>query len=230
MKIFLSSVILLASVIATFGATQTVSNTQDGGAGSLRAAITAAAPGDTIVFDLPAPSTITLTTGELLINKSLTVNGPGMDQLTVARSSAAGTPAFRIFRVGAGNLAVAISGLTASNGSANAVSDSGQGGGLLNEGSGIVSVSECGFRDNSADNNGGGVCHDGSGTLMLTDCLITGNTSLSGFAGGLAAENSSGSVALLRCTVSSNTSYFQAGGMYNFSGSSMTLTDMYRLR
>lgn len=225
MKLFLSSISILASVIVTFAGTQTVTNTRDGGAGSLRAAITAAAPGDTIAFDLPTPSTITLTTGELLINKNLTIVGPGMDNLTVARSSAEGVSAFRVFHIGAGSLAVTVSGLTVSNGSADAVLDSGQGGGLFNESSGNVSVSECTFQSNNAATNGGGVCHDGAGTLLLTDCLITGNTSSFGYAGGLAAENSRGSITLLRCTISFSVSYFQAGGIYNFSGSVMSLTD-----
>jgi hypothetical protein len=58
--------------------TLTVLNILDSGAGSLRAAIAAANPSDTIVF---APSlngqTITLTGGELIIQHSLTIAGPG---------------------------------------------------------------------------------------------------------------------------------------------------------
>src|SRR3954471_14169170 len=58
--------------------TLTVTNNLDSGAGSLRAAIKAAASGDTIVF---APSlvgqTIALTSGELAISKSLDIEGPG---------------------------------------------------------------------------------------------------------------------------------------------------------
>lgn len=68
MEIFLSgSGLLLASVIVAFGATKSVTNKNDSGAGSLRAAITSAAPGDTITFSLPTANTITLPTGELLI-------------------------------------------------------------------------------------------------------------------------------------------------------------------
>src|SRR5688572_8887729 len=44
--------------------------------GSLRRAISAATAGDTIDFT-PSITTITLTSGELLINKNLTITGPG---------------------------------------------------------------------------------------------------------------------------------------------------------
>jgi len=207
MKIFLSGTgLLLTSVVLTLGAPQSVTNTKDSGAGSLRAAIADAAPGDTISFALPAPSTITLTTNELLIDKELTITGPGADQLTVARSSAGDTPAFSIFHVSSGNFAVTITSLTVTNGNSSGLTDSGQGGGLYNEGSGTVTVSECTFDGNQAYYNGGGVCHNGSGALNLSDCVITGNTNTIGYGGGLAAENSSGLVTLLHCTVSSNTS------------------------
>src|SRR5262245_19554404 len=58
--------------------TLTVTNNLDSGAGSLRAAIKAASSGDTIVFDSSlAGQTITLTSGELAINQSLDIEGPG---------------------------------------------------------------------------------------------------------------------------------------------------------
>src|SRR6516162_4408477 len=65
--------------------TLTVQNSLNSGAGSLRAAIADAQSGDTIVF---APSldgqTIALSKGgELLIDKNLTIAGPGAGQLTV---------------------------------------------------------------------------------------------------------------------------------------------------
>src|SRR4051812_3818834 len=59
--------------------TLTVTTIQDGGAGSLRANIAAAQNGDTIVFDSGlADQTISLSGGELVINKSLSIQGtPG---------------------------------------------------------------------------------------------------------------------------------------------------------
>ena len=76
---------------ATLMAALTVTNTNDDGAGSLRQAISNAATDDTITFDtagvFATPQTITLTSGQLVINKSLTINGPGAAQLTISGNS-----------------------------------------------------------------------------------------------------------------------------------------------
>src|SRR6185369_12175598 len=56
-------------------ATITVTNTNDSGAGSLRQAIAGAHNSDTVDFGVTG--TITLTTGELLVDKSITISGPG---------------------------------------------------------------------------------------------------------------------------------------------------------
>src|SRR6266852_4116490 len=91
--------------------TLTVRNNLDSGAGSLRAEIAVAHNNDTIVF---APSldgqTITLTSGELLIQHNLTIAGPGAGQLTVS-----GNHASRVFEVAATTRNVTLSGLTISN-------------------------------------------------------------------------------------------------------------------
>ena len=93
--------------------TLTVTSNLDSGAGSLRADIAAAHNGDTIVF---APSlvgkTITLTSGELLIKKSLTIAGPGTGELTVS-----GNNMSRVFELSSKTKPqVTVSGLTVSNG------------------------------------------------------------------------------------------------------------------
>ncbi len=54
MKTFLAGITLsLFTTVAGFAATQTVTNHDDSGPGSLRDAIANAAPGDTIAFELP---------------------------------------------------------------------------------------------------------------------------------------------------------------------------------
>ncbi len=71
------AITLLSLVAAGHAASITVTSTADGGPGSLRQAISDATAGATIYFSLPANSTITLTSGTLLINKDLTLAGTG---------------------------------------------------------------------------------------------------------------------------------------------------------
>ena len=66
-------------------ADQVVTNTNDSGAGSLRQAIASVHSGGTITFDLTYPATIVLTSGQLVINKELTIAGPGADSVSHQR-------------------------------------------------------------------------------------------------------------------------------------------------
>src|SRR6476620_12749132 len=75
----LSALCLIA--LSTQAATITVTNTNDSGGGSLRQAIADAHDGDTVNFGITG--TITLATGELLVDKSVTINGPGAANLAV---------------------------------------------------------------------------------------------------------------------------------------------------
>src|SRR5262245_23811297 len=84
----------------TLPSTFTVINTLDSGPGSLRQAVLDANdpvlhPGpDTIVFAKGVSGTIKLTSGELLITDSVTINGPGANKLSVS-----GNNASRIFDI-----------------------------------------------------------------------------------------------------------------------------------
>src|SRR6266536_2125958 len=102
---------LCLAALSTQAATMTVMNTNDSDAGSLRQALADAVDGDTINFDsLLNGQTITLTSGELLVDKSITINGPGSDNLTVAGSGFS-----RVFHVSSG-VSATIAGLTITNG------------------------------------------------------------------------------------------------------------------
>src|SRR5262245_42274764 len=97
-----------------------VTNLWDSGPGSLRYEIAQAKSGDTIAFANQLYGTITLTSGELDINKNLTIKGPGAGLLTVRSTGLASSGtlynpgASRIFEVEHG--VVTLSGMTISNG------------------------------------------------------------------------------------------------------------------
>ncbi len=129
---------------------------------------------DTITFD-PAlnGNSIVLNSALDLINGNLAINGPGANLLTVMRSTAGGTPKFRVFRIISG-AKLAISGLTVSNGLVPFRGDNG--GGILNEGS--LTLTDCNIYGNSAGTEngfgqGGGIYSEGP-SLVLHNCNIGG--------------------------------------------------------
>ena len=88
-----------------------VTNPNDSGPGSLRQALADANDGDTINFAVTG--TIGLTSGELLVSKSITISGPGATNLGVNANAKS-----RVFHIAPGKT-VAISALTITNGYAN---------------------------------------------------------------------------------------------------------------
>ncbi|PYL35769.1 MAG: hypothetical protein DMF38_03945 [Verrucomicrobia bacterium] len=92
----------------TGAATITVTNTNDSGPGSLRQAILNASSGDTINF-APSVTTVTLTSGELVIDKNLTITGPGANRLTVT-AEYHDFVYFRIFNISSSTVTVSMSG------------------------------------------------------------------------------------------------------------------------
>src|SRR6267378_8464630 len=81
-----------AVVIQLQAATITVTNANDSGPGSLRQALANANNGDRINFAVTG--TITLTSGGLLVNKNVTISGPGANQLSIDGNQ--GTPVFGV--------------------------------------------------------------------------------------------------------------------------------------
>jgi hypothetical protein len=218
-------VALLLWTVATpaHATTITVTNTNDSGPGSLRQALADVNDGDTINFSVTG--TIGLTSGELAVDKSITISGPGLDILTVSRSS--NTP-FRIFHVMPGQT-VNIEGLTISGG--NAQFDIG--GGILNDHA-TLTLTNCAVDGNEAE-EGAGIYNDVA-TLTSADSTVTGNRSTGdpiAFGGGIYNDGSYGSVplTLINSTISSNsaTSGFPytlgiAGGIFS-QGGTLTITN-----
>jgi hypothetical protein len=166
--------------------TLTVRTAADSGPGSLRAAVGAAHPGDTIVFDRKlAGAVITLSGGELAIAKSLSIAGPGASLLAVS-----GGGVGRVFDIAAGAV-VGISGLAVSGGLADA------GGGILNAGSltlnGVTVSGNEALGDSAATGVGGGLFNEPGASLAVSGCLfinnqVVGGTAGLGYGGGLFNE------------------------------------------
>src|SRR5437762_10672308 len=212
--------------------TITVTNTNDGGRGSLRQAIADANNGDTIsatgVF-----GSIELSSGELPVNKNLTINGPGADKLSVEN-----THSSRVFEIGSDKI-VAISGLAINSGEAalgggiynagileitrcsisgnetGAVRERGLGGGIYNASRAEVAIIDSVISGNSAD-EGGGIYNDGSMQIertTISDNLVGGAFSQQpSFGGGIC---NSGTLDIVNSTITANTASgsLQSGGI-----------------
>jgi hypothetical protein len=142
----------------------------------LRQALRIANDGDTITFAVTG--TIALTSGGLPVNKSLTISGPGKDQLSID-----GNQTLLVFGIFPDKTAT-ISGLTIRNGQA----------GILNE-HGTLTVSNCAVSGNSDI----GLFNDGvPSVLTVSNCVVSGNSS--------GIYNYYGEASVSNCIVSSNQS------------------------
>ncbi len=200
-------------LMSASAATQTVSNNNDdGSSGSLRQTILNANPGDVIEFDGGVTGTITLISGQLLIDKDLTINGPGADDLAIS-----GGGVFRVFET-SGSVDVTISGLAIQDGFATA------GGGINHQSNGTLTINDCIISNNTAERSGvargGGVNNGNGGTINLNNCTITQNTANSTLQSGAfrvshvgGVNNLSGNLNIDNCTISENeaTTTFSAG-------------------
>ncbi len=191
--------------------TLTVTNGDDSGAGSLRATIDAASAGDTIVF-ANGVTTVTLTTTQLVIAKNLTIQGSGVGGVTITRSSAGGTPNFRIVQVD-GGVTATLTGLTISNGHAD------YGGGVLYLTSATVTLTDSVISGNTATESGGGL-YNNRAALTVTNSTLSGNTATTS-GGGL--TNTGGQTTLTGSTVSANSAGFGGGIFTNSFSATLTL-------
>lgn len=214
-------ILACALTISAHATTIIVSNTNDNGPGSLRQALVEANDGDTI--DATGVSgTITLTSGQLLVDKSVTINGAGAEVLALD-----GNAISRVFEIVGGAKTVSISGVTIRNGqggngggienaatvtltivnstlSGNAA---GLGGGVFN--SGTLTIINSTFSNNMAS-QGGGIYNPGSGMLTITNSTFSGNAAP--VAGG--ASFNAGTLQIANTTLSDNSSPL-GGGVFN---------------
>jgi predicted outer membrane repeat protein len=172
-------------------ATLTVTSSANGGTGSLREVIADAGEGDTITF----ADTITevVLTSTITIDKSLSIQGPGMGELTITRPSSTGS-AWSLFRVDGATIDLAFSGLTIANPDATTRTDaivaddihdltldgvriarfnSQPGTVSLSHPSGDLIIRDSAFEQNYTNSSAGGAIHVWN---SIADVTITGST------------------------------------------------------
>jgi hypothetical protein len=182
-----------------------VKNNNGGGTNSLRDVLANVCAGSTITFAADVRGAIDLTGPQISITKSVTINGPGANLLSVQRSASASTN-FRIFNI-ADHLIVGISGLTIANGSV-----PGSVGGGISNGNSTLSLAYVALSGNKADFGAGLYT---TRTTTITNSTISGNTISGNLAGdGGGGIFNEGAVSLINSTVSGNNAEIAGGGGY----------------
>ncbi|MDJ0497072.1 MAG: right-handed parallel beta-helix repeat-containing protein, partial [Acidimicrobiia bacterium] len=185
-----------------------VTNLDDSGLGSLREALGLIADGGTITFDPAlAGGTIELTSGQLKVDRSVTIDASAVPGVVVSGGNSS-----RVFQVEA-TTTVSMNDLVVANGAA-----APQGGGILNFGT--LNLDRVVVRDNvqnapgpaNFEFGGGGIYNGADSTLNLTDSTVSGNESTNHPAGGIFGFFGS-TINITRSTVSGNLSGDVAGGL-----------------
>ena len=204
--------LLTAGLMApVYADTYTVSNTNAGGAGSLRQAIlnaNANAGHDTITFGPNVTGTITLTDALPAIDDDLTITGPGAEQLAIS-----GANAYQVFHINSA-AAVTITNVTVCDGNASS------GGGIWS--AGALHLNNARIVSNIANgeypNGRGGGVYIRDGNATLNGAQVISNSAPYG--GGVYIQK--GSATLSGTQVVGNSAYYHGGGVYN--GDSVTLS------
>ena len=168
-----------------------VTTNGDAGTGSLRHAVRDACAGSTVTFNTGGfAGPITLTGGELLLDRNLTIQGPRDTGLTVG-----GNNNSRVFNVASGKTVV-ISDLTIADGRADS------GGGIYNLGDlTLARVTLSGNRAAGGAGQGGAI-HSAGGTLFVVNSTVSGNSAETD-GGGLFNQGASAAT-LVNVTVADN--------------------------
>ncbi len=218
--------------VSAGAATQTVTNCNGSGVGSLPQAVLNAGPGDTVTFAPSPPCSFVTLTSTIDIAHNITIVGPGASNFSVNESVRK-----TAFVVEPG-VTAAVSGLTIENGfvgiensgtltlSDSILSGNGSpaGGGIVNSGTLDVTGSTLWKNGVDAPGEGGGAIDNQGGTVTVANSSLADNTA-SGGANGGAIYNHGGSVNLTGSTVTgNNTGSGSGGGIFNEGGTTTITT------
>jgi len=197
-----------ASCMSVAPTVVTVNNLDDDGPGSLREALALVADGGTLTFDPSlAGGTLTLTSGQLLVDRSVTIDASAAAPITISGGNVS-----RVFAIGAG-LTVSMNDLVVRDGGGLEI-----GGGILNNG--VLSLERSVVTDNVERSpgpanfafGGGGIYNGDGATLNLTDSTVSNNTTISQPGGGVHGSFNS-TINITNSVVSGNVSGDLGGGL-----------------
>lgn len=194
----------LLSPHAQCSVTITVTSNGDSGAGTLRQALIDICDGGTIDFDAGlANNTITLTSDQLTISRTMTIANPYASNLSIS-----GNNTYTVFYIDNGSV-VTMNNLNIINGYS-----SFYGGGIHNN-DGTLIIQNSTVSNNSAY-VGGGIYDGLNNSLTIENCTISGNTA--DYGGGIVSDGGAGdssTTIIKNSTFSNNISNDIGGGIYN---------------
>jgi hypothetical protein len=188
--IFLVGILLTAANASA--ATWIVTSGQDSGPGTLRDAVAAAQNNDTIVFDR-AVATIVLSSGEILIKRSLNIEGSKYLTITSNLSSRAFNVSPKI------TLNLTMVNLTQNQ-------TPGWGGAIFN--AGTLNLNKVYIYENYSDY--GGAVYS-TGTLNVDNSTIAANTAV--YTGGISIDKAANETRITNTTIARNRGDFEGGGI-----------------
>jgi len=211
------SVAVLPAHVAA-AATDTVTNCNGSGAGSLPVVVASAASGDAITFSVACPPASPIVLNSTIdITQDLVIDGPGASSLVVS-----GNRAVEAFNVPSGVVAT-ISGIAIENCGAivynppgNPVATVYEGGGISNDGT--LNLADSNLSENIA-NSGADVYNGPGATLHLTDSFLSHSSAVGGGGG----VSNGGTATINDSTVSNEDTRGVGGGIGN--GGTLTITN-----
>ena len=197
--------------------TVTVTTTANTGNGSLRDAIAQAKSGDTLVFSNQlSGKTIGLTSGQLSLDKDLTIDGSGASGLTIS-----GSKKSRVFQLQSKTKAT-LKNLTIANGRTQ-----GAGGGIDTRQESTLVLDNVEVNNNASE-LGGGIRVGHLAKATIVNSRFKGNdgtltSKYAGFSAGAISQNESRGQLTIKGTTFDNNKGFNGGAIYSISGVSFVV-------